>query len=226
MGLVWLEEWFARRRRSRVLDMAYREITLAIDTVTELEKAITAASKGKREEAVACVHRLFPKEEEIDDLRRAVFEELTKGSLPFKDREDIMHLVKRLDVMADYVKDSSRCVLVLTEAKIPPELWGMYVEMAKDLVECAATLRRSLEKLGPDPQEARTLSRKVDEVEKKVDEKHLKIKGLLLKHGKDVEPQAALLILKDLLEFMEDVADCCDDTADYVRILTVTREKE
>ena len=34
----------------------------------------------------------------------------------------------------------------------------------------------------------------------------------------------AMTCLKDLIEEMEHVADSCDDTADYVRILTVARE--
>jgi len=218
-----MEKWFARRRKSKVLDMAYRQMTLAIDTVTDLRKAITAASKGEVNETKSCVERLFVVEREIDDLRRAVFEELTRGSLPSKDREDIMHLVKRLDVMADFVKDAARTLLILTRAEIPKEIWNLYVEVAKDLVECASFLWKSIEKLETNLAEARALSEKVDQVESKVDEKYLKMKGLFLKHSTEIDP-AALLMLRDLIEDMEEVADSCDDTADYVRILTVTRE--
>jgi predicted phosphate transport protein (TIGR00153 family) len=218
-----MEKWFAKRRRSKVLDMAYRQMTLAIDTVTELRKAITAASRGEAAETKSCVERLFVVEREIDDLRRAVFEELTRGSLPSKDREDIMHLVKRLDVMADFVKDSARTLLILTQAEIPRDVWNLYVEVAKDLVECAATLRKGIEKLETNLAEARALSEKVDQVEGRVDEKYLQMKGLLLKHSREIDP-AALLMLRDLIESMEQVADSCDDTADYVRILTVARE--
>lgn len=205
------------------MDMAYRQMTLAIDTVTDLRKAITAASKGEVNETKSCVERLFVVEREIDDLRRAVFEELTRGSLPSKDREDIMHLVKRLDVMADFVKDAARTLLILTRAEIPKEIWNLFVEVAKDLVECASFLWKSIEKLETNLAEARALSEKVDQVESKVDEKYLKMKGLLLKHSTEIDP-AALLMMRDLIEDMEEVADSCDDTADYVRILTVTRE--
>jgi len=218
-----MEKWFAKRRKSKVLEMAYKQMTLAIDTVTELRKAIKAASEGEANETQSCVDRLFVVEREIDDLRRAVFEELTRGSLPSKDREDIMHLVKRLDVMADFVKDSARTLLILTKAKIPKEIWSLYVDMAEDLVKCASTLRRSIEKLGTDFAEARALSEKVDQIESKVDEKYLEMKMLLLKHSKKIDP-AALVMLRDLVENMEQVADGCDDTADYVRILTVARE--
>jgi len=218
-----MERWFVQRRKSKVLELADRQLTLAIDTVTELENSISAASRKNVEDAKKYIEKLFVTEEEIDSLRRTIFEESTRGSLPLNDREDLMHLVKRLDVMADFVKDSGRSVLLLLEVSIPKELWNAYAEMAKDLVECAKVLRASIEKLGSDPIEARTLSQKVDQVEKRVDEKHLKIKGLLLKSDKEVAP-STLLVLKDLVESMEQVADSCDDTADYVRVLTITRE--
>jgi predicted phosphate transport protein (TIGR00153 family) len=218
-----MERWFVQRRKSKVLELADRQLTLAVDTVTELEDAIVAVTKKNLDDAKRYIEKLFLTEEEIDNLRRTIFEESTRGSLPLNDREDLMHLVKRLDVMADHVKDSGRHVLLLMQVNIPVELWNAFAEMAKDLVECAKALRASIEKLGSDPMEARTLSKKVDTVEKRVDEKNLYIKGLLLKSDKDVAP-SALFILKDLLDSMEEVADSCDDTADYVRILTITRE--
>jgi len=218
-----MENWFAKRRRSKVLDIAHRQMTLAIDTVKELEKSVNAALNGNKEEAKSSFERLSLVEHEIDELRRTVFEELTRGSLPFKDREDIMHLVKRLDVMADHVKDSGRSVIVLLEAKVVREIWEQFVEIAKDLVACSTILRKALDMLGTNPLEARELSKKVDEVESMVDEKYLKTKALLLKHA-DRMDSATLMLLRDLLESMEHVADSCDDTADYIRILTVARE--
>jgi len=143
--------------------------------------------------------------------------------MPPKDREDIMHLVKRLDVMADHVKDSGRSLMLLAEAKMPNDVWNELVEIAKALVEESTALRKSIEKLGTDPAEARELSKKVDQIETQIDEHYLKTKGMLLKHAGEMDA-ATLLILKDLLQSLEEVADSCDDTADYVRILTVSRE--
>ena len=218
-----MERWFAQRRKSKVLEIADRQMALAIDTVVELEKSINAALKGKQKKAKESIERLSVTEHEIDELRRIVFEELTRGSLPSKDREDIMHLVKRLDVMADHVKDASRAVLVLLEAKVPKAMWEQFVETAKDLVDCATTLRKAIEKLGTKPAEAIELAKKIDQIEHRVDEKYVKAKSLLLKHSNKMDA-ATILLLKDLIEEMEHVADACDDTADYVRILTVARE--
>jgi predicted phosphate transport protein (TIGR00153 family) len=218
-----MEEWFAKRRKSKVLEIADRQMTLAIDTVIELEKSINAASKGNKEKARASFEKLSLIEHEIDELRRTVFEELTRGSLPPKDREDIMHLVKRLDEMADHVKDASRAVVLLLDAKVVKEMWKQLAETAKDLVACATTLRNAIEKLGTNPPRAMELAKKIDAIESRVDEKYLEAKALLLKHSNKMDA-ATILLLKDLIEEMEHVADACDDTADYVRILTVARE--
>jgi len=218
-----MERWFAKRRKSKVLEMADRQMTLAIDTVIELEKAINAALNGNKLEAIASFNKLSTAEHEIDELRRIVFEELTRGNLQSKDREDIMHLVKRLDELADHVKDASRAVILLLEAEVPKEMWEQFAETAKDLVVCAKTLLKAIENLGTDPANAMELAKQIDKIESQVDEKYLKSKAMLLQISNETTA-ATLLLLKDLIEEMEHVADACDDTADYVRILTVSRE--
>ena len=215
-----MERWFAQRRKTKLLELAYRQITLAIDTVTDLDKAMNAAKSKNIEEAKKNIERLFVTEVEIDDLRRAVFEEATKGNLPPKDREDLLHLVKRLDVMADHVKDSARNLLILLDEKVPAEIWNSYAEITKDLVESATTLRKALEKLGVSSSEARKFAEKIDEIEGRVDDKYLKAKWLLLQQ-KELDA-ATILVLKDLLELLEQIADTSCDTADYIRVLTVS----
>ena len=198
-------------------------MTLAIDTVIELEKSINSALNSDKEKAIASFDKLSSIEHEIDELRRIVFEELTRGNLQSKDREDIMHLVKRLDQMADHVKDASRAVILLLEAEVPKEMWKQFAKTAKDLVDGATTLRKAIENLGTNPAKAMELAKQIDKIEQQVDEKYLKSKAMLLKYSKETDA-ATILLLKDLIEEMEHVADACDDTADYVRILTVSRE--
>lgn len=218
-----MERWFANRRKSKLFEMADRQMTLAIDTVIELQKAINAALKGNKENAKSSFEKLSSIEHEIDELRRMIFEELTRGSLRSKDREDIMHLVKRLDQMADHVKDASRAVVLLLEAYVPKDMWKQFSDTAKELVVCATTLRKAIEQLGVNPEKAMDLAKQIDQIEGKVDQHYLISKAMLLQYSKETDA-ATILLLKDLIEEMEHVADACDDTADYVRILTVSRE--
>jgi predicted phosphate transport protein (TIGR00153 family) len=215
-----MERWFMNRRKNKVLDIAYRQMTLALDTVNDLENAIQAISARDLKTARIIIERLFKVEEEIDELRQTVFEELTKGNVPHQEREDIMHLVKRLDVMADNVKNSARNVLSILETDIPDAIFNAFHKMVRSLVETAVVLRNSLKNLSDNPYEARRFSEEVEVKENKVDKDFLDIKKLLIKHGNDMNPWV-LILLKDLLDSIEEAADACADTGDYIRVLTV-----
>ena len=218
-----MEKWFARRRKSKVLELADRQMILATDTVADLHKAVAAASKRDTNEAKIHIERLSKIEHEIDELRRTIFEELTKDSMPPHDREDIMHLVKRLDEMADHVKDAARSLDLMLKTQIAEAFWTPLLEMASKLVEITRILRKAIEALGITPPEAKRLAIAIDKIEGEVDELYQCVKELLLEHSNEMSA-ATLLFLRDLAEEMEHVADSCDDTADYVRILAATRE--
>lgn len=218
-----MQKWLARRRKSKVLELADRQITLAMDTVAELEKAVGAAAKNNREESKTNITHLSKIEHEIDELRRTIFEELTKDTMAPHDREDIMHLVKRLDEMADHVKDAARALNLILETEIPKAFWKPLVGMATKLVEITRILRRAIEALGTDPSEAKRLAVTIDKIEGEIDERYREAKELLLEYSNDMNT-AVVLFLLDLAEEMEHVADSCDDTADYVRILAAARE--
>jgi predicted phosphate transport protein (TIGR00153 family) len=210
--------WFENRRKTDVLNLAQQQITKALDTVTLLHKAIKSASQGKKEETKAFLEKLSKEEEEVDNLRKAVFKELTNVAVSVEFREDLMHLVKRLDVMADHVKDSARSVIVLLETNVPNEIWKMNVNVAEALVESATTLSSSIENLGTDPVRAKEIAKKVDEIEGQIDKDYLETKKLFIKYAHQVDA-GTLLILNNLIEFMEQAADMCADTADYIVVL-------
>jgi len=216
--------WLVKRRKNKVLSLASAQIGKAIDIVSELEKAVTASAEGRKDEAEKSIERLFLVEEEIDNLRRAVFEELARGQIEPGAREDIMHLVKRLDVMADCVKDSARDVKILMNSDMPSEIRETCVNIARGLVDCSINLRGSIERLGDNPEIAREFSRKVDLAEHRIDEEYVKARSLFIRYSTKLDP-ATLLILKDLVDAMEQVADISTDTADYVRILAASEEK-
>ncbi len=213
-------KWFEERRKSATLNLAEKQILKAIDTVSELEKAITAFSEGRKEEAEKYIESLFRDEAEIDNLRRSVLEELTKGALPPKYREDLRGLIEHLDVMADHVKDSARSFEILMETGIPKEILDIFVKIARTLVECAAAMHDAIEALGVDPLRVKELADRVESIEGRIDEEYLKIKSLFIKYGGKINP-AVLMILKDFVEFTERAADVCADTGDHLRILAL-----
>ena len=214
--------WFERRRKTKGLDLAHEQIVRALDTIELLNKAMRTYSEGNKNEAKQLVGALFKTEEEVDKLRSEAFKELSKGAALVSDyREDLLHLVKRLDTVADDTKDAARCIQMLSEAQIPPEMLKLTVTMTEALVETAQVLRGSIDAISNDPTKAISGAHKVEDIEHKIDQVYLETKALFVKYGDKINC-GALVIFDDMIEFIEQAADLCADTADYIIILSTT----
>jgi predicted phosphate transport protein (TIGR00153 family) len=212
--------WFEKRRKTKGLELAHDQITKAFDTVTWLHKAIQSYSENNFDEAKKFIDNLYMAEEEVDLLRTEVFMELSKGAALVADyREDLLHLVKRLDTLADHTKDAARCLEMLGDTEIPKELCKKTVFMTSKLMETAQTLRGAIEKISTDPAGAINQAKKVQEIEHLLDEEYLKTKSLFVKYGDKINC-GAMVIFDDLVEFIEHAADMCADTADYILVLS------
>src|SRR4030042_627791 len=213
-------KWFEKRRKTKGLELAHEQITKSFDTVTWLHKATKSFSEGNMTEAKKYIENLYKAEEDVDKLRTDVFMELSKGAALVADyREDLLHLVKRLDTLADPTKDAARCLEMLSETEIPQELCQKTVFMTSKLVETAQTLRNSIEKISTEPAEAIEQARKAGEIEHILDEEYLRAKSLFVKYGVEMNC-GAMVIFDDLIEFIEHAADMCADTADYILVLS------
>ena len=213
-------DWFEQRRRNRGLELAHDQITKAFDTVTWLYKATKSFSEKNYKETQKYIENLYTTEEGVDAFRTDVFLELSKGAALVADyREDLLHLVKRLDTLADHTKDAARCLEMLSGAEIPQELNEKTVFMTGKLVETAQTLRSSIEKISSNPTEAINEAKKVGEIEHAIDVEYLNTKKLFVKYGENINC-GAMVIFDDLIEFIEQAADMCADTADYILVLS------
>jgi predicted phosphate transport protein (TIGR00153 family) len=213
-------DWFEKRRRTKGLELAHEQITKAFDTVTLLHKATKSFTEGNFKETVKHIENLYKAEEEVDKLRTDVFTELSKGAALVADyREDLLHLVKRLDTLADHTKDAARCLEMLTATEIPEELCQKTVYMTGKLVETAQALRGGIEKISSNPSEAILEAKKVETFEHDLDQEYLKAKSLFVKYGTNINC-GAMVIFDDLIEFIEHAADMCADTADYIVVLS------
>lgn len=213
-------DWFEKRHRTRGLELAHDQILKAFDTVTLLQKATKSFMDGNPAETKKTLQILYTTEEEVDRLRTEVFKELSKGAAMVADyREDLLHLVKRLDTLADHTKDAARCLEMIGDAKIPAELCQKTLFMTSKLAEAAQVMVEGIEKISSNPAGAIAEAKKVEDIEHSLDQEYLKAKALFVKYGNEING-GALIIFDDLIEFIEHAADMCADTADYIIILS------
>jgi len=108
-----LIKWFEKRRETKALATIQQHLALTTSIVEDLEKAVAAAINSKVEDMHTCIDRIARNEREADMLRRKVMDEVSRGELSPTAREDIMHLVKRVDMVADWSRESTRVLSVL-----------------------------------------------------------------------------------------------------------------
>jgi len=210
--------WFEERHRIEAMNLAQKQIEKSLDTVMLLKEAIAYVAKKDTEKARNSVEVLFKEEEEVDRLRQSVFKKMTNIAISIEFREDFMHLVKRLDVMADHIKDAARCVALLLDRKIPEELWKAYVAMSEEMVSSSETLRDSIKQLSSNVDAALQKAKEIEQYESRIDKQHFEIRKSFAKYVDQIDP-STLLLLNELAGYIEEASDVCADTGDYISML-------
>jgi predicted phosphate transport protein (TIGR00153 family) len=216
-----LVKWFEKRRETKALATIHRHLALTTGIVEDLEKAIVAAIKGEEKEMRIYIGRVASSEREADALRRKVMDEVSKGELSPVDRADLMDLVKRLDMVADWSRESTRVLGAIPMEHVPKAIKDEFVEMVKSVKECVVSLQRCLNKMMTKPEEALKAADDVEREEEKADDIHEKARTLL---GKADIPKAGVAVLvSQLFEAIEMIADACEDTCDQVRVIMIRK---
>ena len=216
-----LIKWFAKRKETKALTTVQRHLALTTGIVEDLEKAIRAAIKGDLKEMQTCIERVASSEKEADRLRRNVMDEMSTGELSPTDREDLMDLVKRVDMVADWSRESTRILGAIPMEYVPTSIKDASIEMVVGVKQCTISLQKCVNKMMTRPEEALQAADAVEREEEKVDHIHEKARILL---GKEDLPRAGIAVLVgQLFEAIEMIADSCEDACDQVRVITVRK---
>jgi predicted phosphate transport protein (TIGR00153 family) len=216
-----LIKWFEKRRETKALETIQHHLALTTGIVEDLEKAIVAAIEKDEKEMRRCIERVTSSEREADALRRRVMDEISKGELAPTDREDLMDLVKRVDMVADWSRESTRILGAVPMEQVPDSIKTAIIEMVKSTRECAFSAQKCVNKMMTKPEEALQAADMVERAEEKVDDLHEKARILI---GKEDLPRAGVAVLiSELFEAIEQIADSCEDVSDEVRIIMVRK---
>lgn len=213
-------EWFRTRRESRALDLVRQHVTKVVDAADDLDGIMDAAIRGRRSELTASFKRLLLDEKAADNVEISIVEELSRGELPAKDREDLMRLVSAVDLIADWLKVSGKNVDLLQETgvTIPPEVWSSFKEMTKNTLDCARSLKLMIDAYGVDYDRMFKARDEVKRLENVVDDLYFSNRKILVK----IHTNAGIVvILNDLLEGIENATDYCKHSSDTLLSLAL-----
>jgi uncharacterized protein len=216
-----LVKWFEKRRETKTLAIVQRHLALTTEIVEDLEKAAIAAVEHDNEEMRRSIERVTREEKEADALRRKVMDEISKGELSPTDREDLMGLVKKVDMVADWSRESTRILGATPMQHVPKPIKKELLEMVRSVKECARSLQKCVNKMMTKPEEALQAADIVEREEEKTDDIHERARILI--GNEDIPKAGVAVLISQLFEAIEMIADSCEDACDQVRIIMVRK---
>jgi len=220
-----LLEWLKGRREAKVITMLRDHARKVYDCVLELEKVIKLFSDGRISDAKLGIRRISEIESEADSIRKRIMTLLTEGALTSAYREDLAHLTKRLDSVANFANAAARRLSLLDENIITEdeEFKMKILKMMEDVVKCVGKMYEMIIRLGKDPVEKIIeYADAVDRLEHVVDESHMDVRKYLVKMSwEQLKTPFNAITLHTFIECMENIADFSEDTAEFVRIVAI-----
>ena len=152
-------------------------------------------------------------------LRRKIIDDIAKGELSSICREDLMHLVKRLDMVADWSRESTRILNAIPMEYVPTSIKDISIELVRSVKECVLSLQKRINAMMIKPEEALVAADAVEQAEEQVDDVHERARILIGRE--DVTRAGVAVLIGQLFEAIKMIANQCEDACDQVRVIIV-----
>jgi predicted phosphate transport protein (TIGR00153 family) len=220
-----LLEWFRTRREGKIIRRIKEDGKKVYNCVAEFKDALDLFFQGDLKAAKNSIQKVSKIENECDNIRREVLSELARGELSPKVRNDLAHLVNRLDRVANSANAAARHLAILDPAPLKP-IADALLEMIDRTLVGAEILRDTIEiEIEGSTEEVDASIQKINRIEHEVDQIHYQILEKL--NGLDYKALSPFVALNmyELIENIESISDACEETADFVKIINLVSSK-
>jgi len=204
-----------------VLDICQDHVRKVLDCVRELTLMIenfTTNTKPRQIEEHLSKIRKF--KEETTEVKKGLLVELAEAGVLLLNREDFLRLVDQITEIADASEGIAFRVNHMTRLKLELDstMRKNLLNLAKNTLKTVTSLRETILALTYDRTKALDMARNVDLAEYAVDDLWRDIEMRIISLKSDVP---TILLLKDIAQMLEDIADKSEDAANTARILAI-----
>jgi predicted phosphate transport protein (TIGR00153 family) len=222
-----LFEWFKSRNEESAINKTLVHMQKVLECVVEFEKGLSFLIEEKNIDlALKVFFRVNELEHQADGIRRNILNMLSKAELTPTIRENLTHLVKRIDDVANAANASARILIYMNQAdflKLDNEVHKKILEMVGLSVEAVKKLNIMVHKLlDGKEEETQKLGEEVNTLEHKCDEIHFAINRILVSNNPNINPFSAIEIHNCISE-LENISDNAEEVADYIIMLTISK---
>jgi predicted phosphate transport protein (TIGR00153 family) len=158
--------------------------------------------------------------EETTEVKKGLLVELAEAGVLLLNREDFLRLVDQVTEIADASLGIAFRVNHMTRLKLELDstMRKNLLNLAKNTLKTVTSLRETILALTYDRTKALDMARNVDLAEYAVDDLWRDIEMRIISLKSDVP---TILLLKDIAQMLEDIADKSEDAANTARILAI-----
>ena len=185
------------------------------DNLAAMSKDMVEGMKSKESVTQEFYKRMEDYEHENDKLTHNIFIELGKNFITPFDREDIHQLTASLDDIADFMYASSKYALLYKSPFLPA-----FSTFSNHINDCVMELQKAIYNLRDFKEPKLVLSScvEINRIENVADDLFSHELSALFESGRDV---IEIIKLKNVLEYLEDVTDKCEDAANIIESILV-----
>ena len=222
-----LFEWFKSRNEESAINKTLVHMQKVLECVVEFEKGLSFFIEEKNVDlALKVFFRVGELEHQADGIRRNILNMLSQAELTPTIRENLTHLVKRIDDVANAANASARILIYMNHndfLKLDKEVHAKILEMAEFSVEAVKLINLMVnDLLNAKEEEIQKIGEDVNTLEHKCDELHFAINRILVSDHPDINPFSAIEIHNCIFE-LENISDNAEDVADYIIMLTISK---
>ena len=222
-----LMEWFKSRNEENAMNLTLVHTQKVLECIVEFNKGLSFLLEEKNVDlALKVFFRVDELEHQADGIRRNILNMISQAELPSKIRENLMHLVKRIDDIANAANACSRILISMNHKDfldLGEDIHSSILDISKISVEAVKKVNLMVnELLKADEEKIQQLGEDVNILEHQCDEKHYAISRSLVSNNFDINPFSAIVI-HNCISTMEAISDNAEDVADYIIMLTLAK---
>ncbi len=205
--------------KRRALSVCQDHLRKVIEVNRKVPQLIDHFMKNDKTETKRLFDEIRAGEDAVDIARRLVSQELAEIGAILISREDFLRFTNLTSEVADFSEGIAFRLFEIMKHNwnVPSDVKKDLLKLSESSLEAMVKLRETMMVLSYGPTKTMEKAKDVEIAERAVDDIYRDLEIKLLSSKIDFPP---LLLLRDVLQLLEDSADKAEDAADAVRILS------
>ncbi len=208
-----------QRVKRRALNACQDNLRKVVDVTRKIPQMVEHFSKGDKESARQLFNEIRKGEEEVIMARRMVSQELAEIGAILISREDYLRFTNLSSEIADFSEGLAYYLIEIMEHNwnVPSDIKKELLKLSEAVFDAVLKLRETMMVLNYGSAKTLEKAKDVEIAERTVDDLYRALAIKVLSSKLDLP---VLLLLRDILQLLENSADKAEDAADTARMLS------